>query len=171
MNYTIGEIMKRIMMLATVAAMVAFSACGSGDGSESASQDAPSGAATASGLSEWQMTHGVGPITKEITLGAIDPALAQKGEEIFEGKCGACHKVDDRYVGPELGTVTQRRTPEFILNMMLNPEEMVQKHPEVKALLAQYYTPMPNQNVTPEDALAVLEYLRSQEKDTTNNPL
>ena len=44
--------------------------------------------------------------------------------------------------------------------MALNPEEMLKAHPEVKKLLAQYYTPMPNQNITREEARAIVEYLR-----------
>ncbi|MEX1054621.1 MAG: c-type cytochrome, partial [Rhodothermales bacterium] len=77
----------------------------------------------------------------------------------------ACHKMDERYVGPALGDVTERRAPAYIMNMMLNPEEMIQKHPEVKALLAQYLTPMPNQQLTEADARAVLEYLRDENED------
>jgi cytochrome c len=38
---------------------------------------------------------------------------------------------------------------------------MVQKHPIVRQMLAEYYTPMPFQNLTEQDARAVLEYLRT----------
>jgi hypothetical protein len=47
------------------------------------------------------------------------------------------------------------------MNMILNTDEMVARHPEVKKLLAQYYTPMPDQQLTDEDARAALEYLRT----------
>ena len=49
------------------------------------------------------------------------------------------------------------------MNMMLNPTEMVEKHPEVKGMLAEFLTPMPNQNLTEDDARAVLEYIRQVE--------
>jgi hypothetical protein len=45
--------------------------------------------------------------------------------------------------------------------MILNPDEMVKKHPEVKAMLAEFYVPMTFQNVTEDDARAILEYLRT----------
>lgn len=102
---------------------------------------------------------GVGPI-KRVSLGAVDAALATKGEEIFTSKCAACHKYDERYVGPPLRAVTERRKPEWIMNMIMNPAEMVQKDPAAKQLLAEFMTQMPPQNVTEADARALLEHLR-----------
>lgn len=110
-------------------------------------------------LTEFEMTNGIGPVDEEITIEEIDEDLAQKGMEIFDMKCGACHKMDQRYVGPPLGGVTDTRTPAFIMNMILNPEEMVEKHPIAKALMNEYLTPMPNQNLSREEARAVVEYL------------
>ena len=106
--------------------------------------------------------YGYGPITK-VALGPIDQALADKGKSTFEVKCTACHKIETRYVAPKLGGVTKRRTPEFIMNMILNPAEMVQKNPETKKLLAEYNVAMTFQNVTKDDARAILEYFRTCE--------
>jgi cytochrome c2 len=89
---------------------------------------------------------------------------AKSGEKIFTEKCTQCHKLDERYTGPALRDVTSRRTPEFILNQILNPEEMTKRHPEVKKMLAQYATQMTFQNVSEDDAKAILEYLRSVNK-------
>ncbi|MFQ5606751.1 MAG: cytochrome C oxidase subunit IV family protein [Candidatus Zixiibacteriota bacterium] len=111
--------------------------------------------------STFEFAHGYGPIKEPLTLAEIDPNLAQAGSDIFDVKCGACHKLDERLVGPPLREVTRRRTPEFIMNMILNPDEMVNKHPEVRKLLAQYYTRMTFQNVTESDARALLEFLRN----------
>jgi mono/diheme cytochrome c family protein len=107
-------------------------------------------------------THnkGIGPI-KEVKLGPLDQALAEKGQGIFEEKCSACHKIEERYVGPALKGVTQRRTPEWIMNMALNPQEMIMEDPIAQELLAEYFTPMAFQNVTEDDVRAILEYFRS----------
>lgn len=43
---------------------------------------------------------------------------------------------------------------------MLNPDENLHRHPEAKKLLAEYMTPMPNQNLTIDDAKALLDYFR-----------
>ena len=66
-------------------------------------------------------SFGVGPIQSKIELGALDNALAQKGEKLFIEKCTACHKIEERYVSPALKGVTTRRAPEWIMNMILDP--------------------------------------------------
>lgn len=119
----------------------------------------PAGAA----LSAFQLEHGIGPVTEVVELpAAIDAALAHEGQEEFEVKCAACHHMGERFVGPALGEVTSRRSPAYIMNMILNPQEMVEQHPVAKELLAQYMSFMPNQGITREDARAILEYLRTQ---------
>jgi mono/diheme cytochrome c family protein len=112
------------------------------------------------GLSDFELEHGIGPIKQIMELSALDANLAKEGEKIFDSKCAACHKLDERYVGPPQRDVLERRTPEFVMNMMLNPEENYQKHPEIKKLLGEYMTQMPNQNLSVQDARAVLEYFR-----------
>lgn len=103
---------------------------------------------------------GVGPV-KSLKLGKkIDAKQAKKGKQIFDSKCTACHQLDKRYVGPALQGVTQRRQPEWIMNMMLNSAEMIQQDPIAKQLFEEFLTPMPNQNLTEPDARAVLEYFR-----------
>ncbi len=104
---------------------------------------------------------GVGPI-KSLTLGDIDNALAEKGKEIFRAKCTACHKMTKRFVGPPLAGVTKKQTPEWIMNMILNPEVMVVENAKAKELLMEYSAPMANQNLTEEEARAVLEYFRTK---------
>ena len=104
---------------------------------------------------------GVGPVKSVDISGAVDEALAEKGKAIFESKCTACHKMDERYVGPALGDVVERRNPAWIMNMIMNPEEMTKKDPEAKKLLAEYMTQMVNQNVNQDDTRAILEYLRT----------
>lgn len=102
---------------------------------------------------------GYGRIT-EVKLGDIDHALAKKGEDIFDTKCVACHKLDSRYVGPALRKVTERRTAEWVMNMILDTETMLDKDDTVKCLLQEYLIQMPNQSVDEHDARNVLEYLR-----------
>jgi mono/diheme cytochrome c family protein len=123
----------------------------------------PPSDAGAGGLTAFQVEHGIGPITEPVTLAATpDHAMAEAGEDVFEQKCSACHKMGEKYVGPALGEVTKRRSPAFIMNMILNPQEMVERHPVAKQLLAEHMTFMPNQGLTQDQARQVLEYLRSK---------
>jgi cytochrome c len=151
--------------------ILAAAACGSNGGESSATGAAPAAAATSSaapastpgGLTPFQVEHGIGPVTSPVVLQAsVDNALASGGAKVFEQKCSACHKMTERYVGPALGDVTKRRTPAYVMNMALNPLGMVEKHPEAKKLLGEYFVAMPNQNISQDEARQVVEYLRTQ---------
>lgn len=109
------------------------------------------------------LPKGIGPYAeKTLKLDpCVDKALAKKGQQLFEQYCSACHKIDKRYVGPPLKGVTLARSPEWIMNLFLNTQEMVMNDPIAKALLAQYYTVMrPSPDLKEEDFRAILEYLR-----------
>jgi cytochrome c len=134
-------------------------ACGGGSGDQ---PPPPPPAAGAGDLTPFQLEHGIGPITEPITLGPVDAAMAAAGQQQFVEKCSACHKMDEKYVGPALGDVTERRTPAFIINMIMNPQEMVERHPVAKQLLAEHMSYMPYQNVTLDQARQIVEYLRTQ---------
>jgi hypothetical protein len=141
-------------------------ACGSKSESKNQeSSESQSSKLNEYGLTEFEMKYGIGPIKKRIFLAQINPALAKKGEAVFTTKCGPCHKLDERYIGPAQRYAVERRSPEYLMNMMLNPDEMVKRHPEAKQLLVEYLSPMTNQNLTEEDARNILEYLRLTAKE------
>ena len=135
----------------------------------SGKSEAPAPAATTSaapaapgGLTPFQIEHGIGPVTEVVTLGPVDAALAAAGKATFDSKCSACHKMTDKYVGPPLGDVTTRRSPAYVMNMLLNPEEMYDRHPAARQLLGEYMTQMPNLALSRDQAREVVEYLRTQ---------
>ncbi|MGB9912200.1 MAG: c-type cytochrome, partial [Candidatus Kapaibacteriota bacterium] len=74
--------------------------------------------------------------------------------------CTSCHQYDKRLVGPPLRDVVKRRSADYIISMIVHPEEMQEKNDTVKALVKQYLTKMTNQNVSLEDAKAIYEHLR-----------
>src|SRR5512140_140706 len=85
---------------------------------------------------------GVGPV-KELKLGPVDKKLAGQGQQIFSAKCVACHSLDQQIIGPPLRNVTKRRTPEFVMNMILNPTNMEKEDKVTKDLHKKYIaTPM-----------------------------
>ncbi|ULC59475.1 cytochrome c [Flaviramulus sp. BrNp1-15] len=105
---------------------------------------------------------GVGPI-KSLALNAeIDQKMVAHGADVFKKMCTACHRPDKKFIGPAPTGLLDRRSPEWVMNMILNPEEMVQKDPLAKELLIEFNgSPMANQNLTEEEARAVLEYFRT----------
>ncbi len=155
--------------LVALAALVLGAACGGSDAPPAQQTTAAPASAAAAGsdLTPFQLENGIGPVTEAITLGPIDKPMADAGKALFDTKCGACHKMTDKYVGPPLGEVTTRRTPAFIMNQVLNPEGMYSKHPVVKQLLGEYMTQMPNLGLTQEQARQVVEYLRTQSTTKT----
>jgi len=105
---------------------------------------------------------GVGPITSLDLAAEINQAMVDHGKEIYDAKCTACHRLDMKFVGPSPAGIIERRSPEWIMNMILNPEGMVAEDPIAKALLIEFNgAPMANQNLTEEEARAVLEYFRT----------
>jgi mono/diheme cytochrome c family protein len=108
-------------------------------------------------------SKGVGRF-KEVKLDALDPEKANLGKAIFTTKCTTCHKLNDiKFVGPGLLGVTTRRTPEWILNMITNPAEMIKSDPVAKKLFEETLTPMAFQNVSDDEARNILEYLRQND--------
>jgi hypothetical protein len=66
-------------------------------------------------------------------------------------------------VGPPLAGVTERRSPEWIMNMILNPVEMTQKDPAAMELYATYLVQMTFQNVSQDETREILEYFRQMD--------
>ena len=110
----------------------------------------------------WKDYQGFGPVDPFDLPAEINQELAVQGEEVYSAKCTACHKPDKRFIGPAPKGILEKRNPAWIMNMILNPEEMVQKDPLAKQLLIEFNgSPMANQNLTKEEARAVLEYFRT----------
>lgn len=152
----------KFKLLALIFVGLIVSNCGTSDKKEETSSEPQEEAKVVS--DDPMQDKGIGPI-KSITLGEIDPAMVEKGKEIFNAKCTACHKIGKRYIGPDQTGVTERQSPEWIMNMILNPEGMVAENPTAKKLLAEYSAPMANQNLTEEEARMVLEYFRTLKKE------
>lgn len=86
------------------------------------------------------------------------------GKGVYDLKCQSCHKLtDEKLVGPGWKGVTQRRKPEWILNMITNVDMMLEKDPEAQKLLEECLVRMPNQNLTLDEARKVLEFQRSND--------
>lgn len=109
----------------------------------------------------WETNYGVGPV-KSLELPAeIDQALADAGKVVYEAKCTACHKVEKKFIGPSPKGIMERRTAAWVMNMILDPEGMVNNDPIARGLLMKFSAPMANQSLTEEEARSVVEYFRT----------
>ena len=110
------------------------------------------------------ITKGIGQIQNVTLNSPLEQDRIGRGKAIYEMKCQACHRLDaQRVVGPGWKEVTTRRKPEWIMNMILNVEVMLDQDPEAQKLLELCLMRMPNQNVSIGDARDILEYMRQND--------
>ena len=145
-----------VTIIISIVFLLTIQACGNDETTERRAD-----AQQEEGLTEFELEHGIGPISERLEIGEeIDQELVTKGRNIYEMKCEMCHNMEGRMVGPELGNVLERRSPEFVMNFILNPGRMANDHPEGQKMLRKYMTVMPFQNVKEDEAKAIVEFLR-----------
>lgn len=103
--------------------------------------------------------NGIGPIT-ELNLKPINDSLMQRGRNLFDTKCSACHTMELKNIGPDISDILATKKPEWVMNFMLNKDEMLQKDVAAIKTLQQYQTKCGSENLTENEALELLEYLR-----------
>lgn len=137
-------------------------ACGGGSSSSEASSSTPPQSMIADEPAD--EGKGVGEVKEVVLSNPLDQDMLAKGKGVYELKCAACHKLtDQRVVGPGWAGVTQKRKPEWIMNMTLNVDVMLAEDPEAQKLLEECLVRMPNQNLSYDDARGVLEFMREND--------
>lgn len=159
---------KTISLILSGFCLAALIACGGGK--EAEPKQSPSMAsqskAEAPKPEAYDPKRGEGKYTAE-NVGVtekLDAAMAEKGEKLSNVKCASCHKMnEEKLVGPGWKGVTTRRTPEWIMNFITDPDPMIEKDPEVQAMLEICLVRMPNQNLTDDEARQILEFMRKND--------
>ena len=106
--------------------------------------------------------QGIGPIKSMVFEADINTPMAKEGATIFKQKCTACHMTGRKLIGPAMKGIYERRSPAWVMNMILNPTEMLQKDKTAMALMKEYNNVMMlNQNLSEKEARALAEYFRT----------
>lgn len=152
----------KFKMVGMFATLIVFGSCGGPSGeTELSSKSGQEQIESAENSNDPMKNMGIGPI-QNITLGSIDVVMVNEGAKIYTEKCSACHKGEEKFIGPAPKGIMDRRSPEWIMNMILNPEGMIQKDPVARQLLIDYnLAPMANQHLTQEEARKTFEYFRT----------
>lgn len=156
--------MKHLKIFGIMAIIFFWLACNSGNDKSASDAGSPDKTIAAA---KPNTGKGFGEIRNVELTDPLDETMVKKGSAIYDMKCSACHKLDGkRVVGPGFQGVTNRRKPEWIMNMITNVDVMLDKDPVAQELLEQCLTRMPNQNVSIGDARDILEFLRKNDVDT-----
>lgn len=157
--------MKKIIIILASMSMLAVVGCGSKPESAQQAGESTEAPATAeNGNPAYDPNRGIGKFTKVEVGPGVDAAMAESGKKIFDVKCSSCHKLTtEKLVGPGWAGVTTRRTPEWIMNFITNPDEMLDKDPVAQAQLEICLVRMPNQSLSDDDARHLLEFQRQND--------
>lgn len=153
----------KLLFTGLFAAMVTFMiSCNSDDKATDSTTTSTDNSSTAS--TEGTDPKGIGPIKNVVLTHPLDEKMVATGKSVYEVKCASCHKLnEEKLVGPGWKGVTDRRTPEWIMNFSSNTEEMLEKDTAAQNMLEVCLVKMPNQNLTEADSRAVLEFMRKND--------
>jgi cytochrome c5 len=159
--------MRKLIFMLTATAMLTVIGCSSSQDNTSASaggEEATEKPETGNGNPSYDPNRGIGKFTKVELGDKLDAAMAESGKKVFDVKCSSCHKLTtEKLVGPGWSGVTARRAPEWIMNFITNPDEMLDKDPVAQAQLEICLVRMPNQSLTDDDARHLLEFMRQND--------
>lgn len=157
--------MKKILLTGSILLTAFIYSCGGNQEKNEAPaspeqvQSSPAETPTATGDEQ-----GIGKFRNVNIDPALNAAMAGKGKEVYDMKCGSCHKLgSERLVGPGWQGITSRHRPEWIMNFATNVDEMLNKDPKAQAQLEICLVRMPNQNLTDDDARSVYEFMRQND--------
>ena len=98
-----------------------------------------------------------------------------RGEQIFRTRCASCHSITGNELagalGPDLLGVTRKREPQWLLDWLKAPDQMLKKKdPIAMALYKQYNNlAMPNMRLNKEEALSLLDYMADETQRIVGN--
>lgn len=162
--------MRRLvsLMLLTLG-LLAANGCGGGSGSDQTAGSPPASSTPAPAPPE---TAAALPTTSKYDDGPrageapVKAAMATDGEKLFQTKgCVVCHGFGKKVTCPDLVGVSMRRTALWMENQILHPEVMVKEDRISAELKTQFTLPMTNQGLTPDEARAVIEFLKRKDRE------
>jgi len=165
--------MTRILLIILLVVGVALGLAGCGgaknessDTSASTPATTPPPAAAAETAAVAAATTGTSKFDAGARAGeaAVNGGMASKGERLFTAKgCPVCHGFGKKITCPDLVGVSMRRTAMWMENQILHPEVMVKEDPITMQLRKSYPLAMTNQKVAPDEARAIIEFLKQKD--------
>ena len=153
--------MKKFKVIWLVGIALMIYACGTGEREETPAveeQEVPES------IKEGK---GIGQVEEVELTDPLDPEMIARGREHFVKQCRDCHKLDSKeLIGPGFESITNKRRPEWIMNMITDTKLMLELDPTAHELLGLAdQRAMPHQALTVEEARDMLEFLRQNDLD------
>ena len=102
---------------------------------------------------------GIGPI-QQLELATINDSLMNVGQSLFKQECSTCHIMEFKGTGPDISDILTYRDPEWVMNFILNKEEMLAKDSLAQITNLHFNEPCSANITTEKEAREILEYLR-----------
>lgn len=106
-----------------------------------------------------QSIYGIGSF-KKLELNPINDSIMRIGMETFKLKCASCHTMEYKNLGPDLSDLLARRQPEWVMNYLLNHQEMLKKDSITIKTNLKFEKNCTIKLNNEDEALALLEYFR-----------
>lgn len=155
---------KNAILLAACFGFLISTGCGSGEDKSKESESTTTTETTTGTGETGTNPKGIGPHANVQLTHPLDENMVTSGKGVYEVKCQSCHKLtNERLVGPGWKGVTDRRTPEWIMNFVTNTDVMIEQDTAAQKMLEECLVRMPNQNLSETDARSVLEFMRKND--------
>ncbi len=158
---TTSTSVKSSLMAAAIALFMC--SCGGGTGDTKPESGTPKAPEPTAAVPAGQPAYPADFITAaDVTLGPIDQAKVDAGKKIFDEKCHVCHGLGaEKVVGPGWKGVTEHRKPEWIMNMILHTDWMLENDTAAQNLVELTKSRMTDQQLTKDQARDMLELMRT----------
>jgi hypothetical protein len=154
---------KMMITASLTSAVLMVAACNNSGSNTSAGTDSSSGSSQPAS-NQGTDPKGIGQYKDVQLTHPLDEKMIATGTNVYQVKCASCHKLtDEKLVGPGWKGVTDRRTPEWIMNFVTNTDEMISKDTAAQKMLEVCLVRMPNQSLADADARGVLEFMRKND--------
>lgn len=93
----------------------------------------------------------------------LSMAHADEGQDLYNKSCVACHTIGKgRLVGPDLINISEQRSQEWLVAFIKSSQTLIKSgDPEAVAIFEEYnQMPMPDNDFTDAQTLAVIEYIK-----------
>jgi cytochrome c551/c552 len=117
------------------------------------------------------MKYGFSSVIFLLLFSVFPPLGAQNsGEKIFKTTCSACHTINKgRLVGPDLSGIYKKKESKWLIRFIQSSQRLVKAGDTAAVAIYNKFNriPMPDNHLSDEEILGVIEYIKASEQKAT----